>query len=315
MTFPFILDQPVVKMSEAGGKRKLNAIEELIQQRDDKKKDKKKLPPLPEDEEIAKALDVSPEEAKRIAHLPQDIIVNGTARKNPEWLNSRRPLGIARFTGSIFGALMGYSPYTKPEKAIDELIESNFRGNFFTRWGQDHEDIACDAFSDIMKEEMPENEIKINHYGLIIDPVNPFLAYSPDGEVEIKAPDGTVTKYLLEIKCPGAKRKYPRQDEPLYGLNDWPNGKSGPCPTHYWFQIQLGCYIMNLTMCYFVIWTPQQCQVHKIYYDKQFMECTCIPKAKEMYWKDFIPTLRSFRLNPPEPKKPKNYEEDELFRD
>ena len=75
-------------------------------------------------EEIENLLKVTDEEATRISNLEQ-----GTA----EWLNSRRPNGIGRLTGSVFSGILGFSPYQSQLKSLKELIFPTFKGNFLTK--------------------------------------------------------------------------------------------------------------------------------------------------------------------------------------
>ena len=188
-------------------------------------------------EEIENLLKVTDEEATRISNLEQ-----GTA----EWLNSRRPNGIGRLTGSVFSGILGFSPYQSQLKSLKELIFPTFKGNFLTKWGSDHEDFACEQFQIWLEEKNPSKTVKVNHFGLLINSQEPFLAYSPDGDVKIFDEDGILEEEsLLEIKCPGSQKyKNKTGSEPIYGVHDWPNGQSGPVPINYWFQIQLGCYVL-----------------------------------------------------------------------
>ena len=74
--------------------------------------------PLPvEQKDLEELLEVTPERAVYISNLQQ-----GTQ----EWLDSRRPNGIGRFTGSQLGGLLGYSPYQSVKKSISELIHPTF---------------------------------------------------------------------------------------------------------------------------------------------------------------------------------------------
>ena len=256
----------------------------------------KDLEPIPDNATVERLLQVSPDEAHRIANLPQDITLeDGTMEKNPEWLASRRPAGIARITGSVIGGLLGFSKYQSQDASIGEHIESTFKGNAATAWGSKHEDTACDKFQAWAEAEFDGAEVVVKHYGLLIHPENPFLAYSPDGDVQITHADGRIEKALLEIKCPYYKRYKAPSDEPIYGVHDWPNGKSGPCPVHYWFQIQLGCYIFGRKYCYFVMWIPKQTQVFRIDFDEEYFFSTTLPSVRDVFWNQYIPRLRTYR--------------------
>jgi putative phage-type endonuclease len=249
------------------------------------------------DADVERLLSVTESEAHRIAHLPQDVtLADGTVVKNPEWLAARRPHGIARFTGSALAALIGYNPYSTAKKAVGELINPTFSGNAFTKWGSEHEDHACDKFVEWSRLEHPDKTYVVNHYGLMIHPTTPWLAYSPDGDVEIRdGATGCVTdRALLEIKCPGSS-KYKSKSasiDPIYGIHKWPNGEEGPCPVYYWFQIQLGCHIFERKYCLFVIWIPAQTQVFNIDFDEDYFVSKTLPAARKSYWENYIPELR-----------------------
>jgi putative phage-type endonuclease len=249
------------------------------------------------DADVECLLSVTEGEAHRIAHLPQDVtLADGTMVKNPEWLAARRPHGIARFTGSALAALIGYNPYSTAKKAVGELITPTFSGNAFTKWGGDHEDHACDKFVEWSRLEHPDKTYVVKHYGLMIHPTTPWLAYSPDGDVEIRdGVTGCVTdRALLEIKCPGSSKYKSKaaSSDPIYGVHKWPNEKEGPCPVYYWFQIQLGCYIFERKYCFFVIWIPAQTQVFNIDFDEDYFISETLPAARKSYWENYIPALR-----------------------
>lgn len=247
--------------------------------------------PLPvEQKDLEELLEVTPERAIYISNLQQ-----GTQ----EWLDSRRPSGIGRFTGSQLGGLLGYSPYQSVKKSISELIHPTFKGNFFTRWGSDHEDFACDRFQNHLSDKHPNCRVEVNHFGLLIDSTHPFLAYSPDGDVKIyDEHDNLIEEALLEIKCPaGTANRKKAGPEAIYGHNEYPNGDSGPAPTHYWFQMQLGCYILKRTKCYFAVWNPLQLQVSEIRYDEDYFLNVTLKAAQDTFWNKYIPELKKNREN------------------
>ena len=142
-------------MSEEAKRLKKLFQEGQEQQRQEhrKKEEPKGRPPLPQkiaeaipetDAGVLEVLNVSPERAEEIAAMPQTMTLpSGEVVRNPEWLASRRPKGIPRFTGSVFGEVLGYSPFRTQEAGLEELVNPTFTGNFFTQWGLDHEDVAC----------------------------------------------------------------------------------------------------------------------------------------------------------------------------
>ena len=239
-------------------------------------------------QEIELLLNVSAERAVEISNLKQ-----GT----DEWLQSRRPSDIGRFTGSTLCGLLGKNPYQNLKKSITEHISPTFSGNFLTKWGSDHEDHACDQFEIWLSRQNPNHVVKIKHFGLLIDSENPFLAYSPDGDVEIIDSNGLVTeKALLEIKCPGSlKYENHTSKDPIYGNHKWPNNAEGPVPIYYRYQMQLGCYILKRKFSYFAIWNPHQLQVSTVLYDEDYFMRVTLPLANDIFWNNYIPSLRKTR--------------------
>ena len=132
---------------------------------------------------------------------------------------------------------------------------------------------------------------------MLIDSKNPFLAYSPDGDFEITdSNDVVIETALLEIKCPGSlKYKSHSTKDPIYGIHKWPNKAEGPAPTYYWYQMQLGCYILKRKFSYFAIWNPHQLQVGTVLFDEDFFLNATLPLAHDVFWNNNIPTLRKTR--------------------
>lgn len=294
---------------------------------------------FPTDEQVRTMLQVNDMEHERMKNMPQDVYdaQKKMRVKNPDWLAIRSIGGyLKRFTGSVIGALLGYNTYQNQNKALQELITPTFKGNVFTKWGQDHEADALENFIEWAKVHFNDQGVFVKEYGLVVDREKPWFGYSPDGEVHVPAGDdddsedkgdgdderselnkqsdgdskgdgadaaktdrGT-DRYLLEIKCPYSKRavipessEMYTQGEPLYGVHDWPDGNSGPVPVHYWFQMQLGFYTMNMTHGFFVIWNPYVTQVFHVQYSQDYVKNVMIPEATRVYWEMYLPRLRT----------------------
>lgn len=244
-------------------------------------------PELGDDDEVRRILAVTPEDCEVIAGLDQ-----GTE----EWLQSRRPGGVSRFTGSVISGLLGKSPYDSQARSVREQVSSTFKGNFFTRWGSKHESVACASFLQWAKKEFPDADVSVRHSGLVVCVDEPFLAYSPDGDVTIKdRATGHVTRALLEIKCP-ASRKYRYHADPntpIYGDNTWCNGSRGPAPINYWYQMQLGCFVLGRSTCFFAVWNPSQIQVSRVDFDEAFFLEKTLPLARRVFWEQYVPQQRA----------------------
>lgn len=260
----------------------------------------------PTDDEVHAALRVAPHEHARLARLTQDVVdpVTGARSKNPEWLAARLVGGyLQRFSGSTLGDVLGHG-YNRRLTWTDEknrdagvarFIEGT-RPNSNMQWGTDHEHVAQAEFVAFVKTKYAGSEVAFEEFGLIVDNVDPFLGYSPDGKLTVKHADGTAETFLVEIKCPGVhkRRSVVRgQTEPIYGTKDWLNGECGPAPVYYWLQMQMGCHVMKLERCYFVVWTPQCMQVSVIEYDKEFFEEVTLPLARDTYFNKYIQSIRT----------------------
>ena len=233
------------------------------------------LNPLSE-EDIRQSLVITASESDSIAQLKQ-----GT----DAWLNARKN----RLTASNFGAVMGMNPYCSPNKLLRQLLWEEFRGNAATRWGSEHEDIARDAYVAKMKERIresmgkPEDEkttkyvdIWVEETGLFVNPIHCWLGSSPDGIVHGVLPDGTVEKFLLEIKCPFKKTFY----------------KPKAVPDYYNCQIQGVMANMDLPFCHFVVWIPNAgVQITYVDADVEFWNTQMFPALHDFYFTRYLPAL------------------------
>ena len=106
-----------------------------------------------------------------------------------------------------------------------------------TRWGCDHEDIACQVYFNEMQQQ--HSEFDCFHGGLIIDEEYPFNAATPDGYRQCACcGDGVV-----EIKCPFcAKDSDPELSAFL---------KDGhlPCSHQYYYQVQTQMLVCCVEVC------------------------------------------------------------------
>jgi hypothetical protein len=105
--------------------------------------------------------------------------------------------------------------------------------------------------ADAAKRGLDPNKVKVEHTGLWVWRKYPQFGGSPDGIVH----DADGRRYLLEIKCPARKRLY------------------GDIPVYYLCQIYANMAMMNLSACFFVVYTPYQTQIqvfsfNAAYWDK-----------------------------------------------
>lgn len=229
------------------------------------------LTPLPPatritETDVLKGLKVTPEEAAAIAGIPQ-----GTEA----WLVARQN----RITASNFGAAIGMNRYKTPRGLLRDLLWSTFKGNAATRWGNEHEDIARDAYvirmqADILNGTSEYISLRVEETGLHINPDRPWLGSSPDGVVQVTTWDGNTHKFLLEIKCPYRKQLY-----------------DPPVPDYYNCQIQGVMANMGLPYCDFVVWTPTEMQVTRVPFDESFWTNTLLPGLYHFYHNMYLPLV------------------------
>jgi putative phage-type endonuclease len=126
-------------------------------------------------------------------------------QRSPEWHAQRK----LRLTGSRIGAILGLSPWQKPDDVLREMVrehhgaESEFTGNPATDWGNRHETQALLCF-------MRHTDLQVEQCGFF--PYGDRMGASPDGLTS----DGGV----LEIKAPYGLRKggefKPLEEQPHY---------------------------------------------------------------------------------------------------
>lgn len=182
------------------------------------------------------------------------------------------------------------------------------------RWGNDHED---DAEKFLKVETGPG--LRVWHYGLVVDPEDNFLAYSPDGVCRL-GDDGPFE--LVEYKCPyrfavgfsSRARRPPRAPsdiydlyQPPYGATNWEQPRG--VPPQYWCQMMMGCWVLRgmndgkpLPWVRFVVWTPTRAQVIRLPYDKAWHQ-HFVPKLRTWWHTVYRPAAllqRQGRLLPGE---------------
>lgn len=64
----------------------------------------------------------------------------------------------------------------------------------------------------------------------------------------------------------------------------------------YAFQIQGQLNITKRSVCYFVVWSPKQVIVTKIFRDKELWERKMLPKLKMFYFEALLPELIDSRV-------------------
>lgn len=180
------------------------------------------------------------------------------------------PLREGRITGSRIAAVLGKSPFKTRTEVLAEMVAQSrglpdpFQGNEGTRYGTLHEPDAIAAYI---------AQTGRNLYAaqkLVIHPLVPFLAYSPDALVDS---DG-----LLEVKCPWPEGKYTHiSQKPAYEL-----------------QTRLGMECAQRDWCDFGVWRAgRPLAISRVENDPWWLE-TVMPKL-EAFMDDYRAALAELR--------------------
>lgn len=116
-------------------------------------------------------------------------------QKTPMWLDSRK----VRITSSRVNSLRK-SNRADPNKLLNNLLYTRFKGCSATRHGQKYESVARQWFEGKTGKSVTQS-------GLCIHPTQTYVAASPDGLVdndtviEIKWPTKNLTEMGISLKC------------------------------------------------------------------------------------------------------------------
>lgn len=170
----------------------------------------------------------------------------GTASSKNLWEESRR----YRITGSRC-----YEVFTSGQKKdVDWSIKASryFWPKKFstsaTRHGITNEPHARELYA-------RHFQLNVVEFGLVVNPIHPWLGYSPDGVVF----EGDKPTKLIEIKCPvdGGKKGAAELIDQCSFLNVGLQGEVVLKEKHkYYGQVQLGMALLNVLMCDLVIYCP-----------------------------------------------------------
>lgn len=148
------------------------------------------------------------------------------AQRTPEWYERRKTLMTASDAAAALGipAFDGFRGDPRAD-CIKQKVYGTFKGNIFTKWGQENEDQVRDRLCGIIGENALD-------FGLLVHPELDWLGASPDGICERSG-------FMIEIKCPMRRRIVP-----------------GHVPHHYYPQVQTQLEVCDLPAAYFVQWQP-----------------------------------------------------------
>lgn len=177
-------------------------------------------------------------------------------QRTAEWFEQRK----GRITASSVGAILGLSPYMKPDDVMRNMVreyhgfEREFKGNQATEYGTFHEDMA------VIDYQLKTGNVvgKTGFYKF-----HDWLGASPDGIIDMWT--------LIEIKCP-------------YGQHDKnpPSFKAIKDQPHYYAQVQIQMFVTKTQRCDFYQWSPNGDSLEKVGYDKKWV-ANNLPVLQKFY--------------------------------
>ena len=212
---------------------------------------------------------------------------------NKKWFQAR----AGRITGSKCGKVLKQMDKKKIkettiQKLATEIVTNSHNShiNWWVQraidWGIQKESVAMEQFKTTLPEDI---EIQTGG-GLVIHKDHTFLGVSPDGVCE--------ENFLIEIKCPYSVRDSKSVDDALamnklqcvkklsdtvYVLNlDNEYGHK------YYHQVQLSLNTLNLSLCKFVIWTPNWMHVIDIARD---LDWNVNINKLDHFWNSYVKPL------------------------
>ena len=205
-----------------------------------------------------------------IIDASQQEAIQNVEQRTDKWKESRKN----RITASKFGAARNHCPYNTKSKLLKELLWDTFQGNFATEYGRNNEQNAEDKYVQIMRHhfKLTEEEFYVTHVGLTVPIHYPWAGVSPDGFVFDNSEP--IHKHGgLEIKAP------------------WKGKLYNHIPSQYYDQLQGAMGFLNIPWWDFVVWTPSQTQIRRVWFDKMYWEQELFPRLEEFYMSDYLPRL------------------------
>lgn len=177
-------------------------------------------------------------------------------QRTDEWFKKR----AGRVKGSSVGAILGMSPFMKPEDVMRNMVRqyhnapSEFTCNVATSYRTYNEPIALADYE--LKFDTKVIETGFHTF-------EEWLGASPDGLIGDNG--------LIEIKYPyGQRDKNP------------PEFKSIDYQTHYWLQIQIQLFVTGRQWCHFYQWSAHGYMLEEVAFNDLAIE-EYLPKLKDFY--------------------------------
>ena len=170
-----------------------------------------------------------------------------------------------------------------------------FRGTKATKFGREHERDALEFAEKFLAENLgPQfGPIAIQGSGLVIDPVDFWLAATPDG---VLIADGLAGKALVEVKCPYSARNL-TISEAIDSLKSFclrrdDKGVATLKSSHpYFYQVQFQMHVCRAQHCFLCCLDAERnATSNRFDYDSKFVD-DCMVKLRSFYFDELLPAL------------------------
>jgi putative phage-type endonuclease len=195
-------------------------------------------------------------------------------QRTDAWYERRKTLITASDAGNALNIPLFAGQKNSRAQCIKDKVSGSFKGNIFTRHGQESEPYIAQRLEEIFGEEVLE-------IGLLVHEKHHWLGASPDGCL-------SKSGRLVEIKAP-----YRRQVVP-----------GGHVPPGYWCQMQVQMQVSNAFETIFAQWQP----AHLNKSGKEVLDICVVSRddawfeahLKDLYsfWEDLMEARRTF-VHPP----------------
>ena len=151
------------------------------------------------------------------------------------------------------------------------------------RWGMEKEVEAVRNYT--TEQTKTHTDFKYTPAGIFVRSKYPHLSASPDGLVQCTC----CGKGTLEVKCPYKyKDGLPSSNSDTRFCLD--SNFSLKVTHEYYTQVQMHMFATNTLYCDFVVWTPNQIVVNRIYHDMEF-ELVAVPKLNKFFRDVILPEI------------------------
>ena len=227
------------------------------------------------DEEYLKAS--YPQLLEKSKHTVQNICISKEQAKQLELLTrgqSHCKLWYQYRAGRITASKFKDAVHTDPKKPSKSLIQRICYPEDFkfktqsTRWGLEHERCAIEKYCSDSRNTY--SSLTFSESGLVIHPTYPCFGATPDGIVHCTC----CKRGVVEVKCPyRCKDKSFKEasEESTFCLSCDADGKFELRTGHaYYYQVQLQMKLCEAGYCDFVVWSPSESVVLRIFPDESF---------------------------------------------